>query len=120
MPRAHQAGLSRRSLAGVDYLKVYDVMDLVDLVANSSSSLPSYMSPTAPDNTLPLSKDPDGIFLSPCSSLKSPRFCGNRSRCECRKRIFMLMLHPSSFKFDNMNSTSSTWSSDLFCRGNYS
>ncbi|GFU43318.1 hypothetical protein TNCV_3768591 [Trichonephila clavipes] len=34
----------------------------VDLVANSSSSLPSYVSPTAPDNALPLSEDPDGIF----------------------------------------------------------
>ncbi|GFW60396.1 hypothetical protein TNCV_942631 [Trichonephila clavipes] len=30
----------------------------VDLVANCSSSLPSYVSPTA----LPLSEDPDGIF----------------------------------------------------------
>ncbi|GFV11761.1 hypothetical protein TNCV_977501 [Trichonephila clavipes] len=34
----------------------------IDLVANFSSSLPSYMSPTAPDNALPLSEDPDGIF----------------------------------------------------------
>ncbi|GFT62608.1 uncharacterized protein TNCV_3095711 [Trichonephila clavipes] len=34
----------------------------VDLVANSSSSLSSYASPTAPDYALPLSEDPDGIF----------------------------------------------------------
>ncbi|GFU67577.1 DDE_3 domain-containing protein [Trichonephila clavipes] len=34
----------------------------VDLVANSSSSLSSYASPNAPDNALPLSEDPDGIF----------------------------------------------------------
>ncbi|GFV39776.1 hypothetical protein TNCV_4320741 [Trichonephila clavipes] len=29
MPRAHQAGFSRRSLAGVGFLKVFEVMDLV-------------------------------------------------------------------------------------------
>ncbi|GBP08103.1 hypothetical protein EVAR_2904_1 [Eumeta japonica] len=34
----------------------------VDFVANPSSSLPSYVSLTAPDNGLPLSEDPDGIF----------------------------------------------------------
>ncbi|GFS68731.1 hypothetical protein TNCV_1959341 [Trichonephila clavipes] len=34
----------------------------VDLVANSSSSLPSYVSHTTPDNALSLSEDPDGIF----------------------------------------------------------
>ncbi|GFS93018.1 hypothetical protein TNCV_532271 [Trichonephila clavipes] len=34
----------------------------VDLVANSSNSLSSYTSPTTPDNALPLSQDPDGIF----------------------------------------------------------
>ncbi|GFX14264.1 hypothetical protein TNCV_1767581 [Trichonephila clavipes] len=49
-----------------------------------------------------------------CSSLKSPSFWGNRSKCECRRWIFMLMLHPSSFKFDSIDSTSSTWSSDIF------
>lgn len=47
--------------------------------------------------------------VSPCSSLKSPRYCGNPPKCECRKWIFMLMLHPISGKFDSML----IWSSDL-------
>ncbi|GFV36338.1 hypothetical protein TNCV_2233851 [Trichonephila clavipes] len=34
----------------------------VDLVANCSSSLPSYVISIAPDNALPLSEDPDGIL----------------------------------------------------------
>ncbi|GFX04556.1 hypothetical protein TNCV_900841 [Trichonephila clavipes] len=41
---------------------LYEVDFQVDLVANSSSSLPSYVSPTTPDNALPLSEDPDRIF----------------------------------------------------------
>ncbi|GFU91698.1 hypothetical protein TNCV_3579501 [Trichonephila clavipes] len=36
--------------------------NFVDLVENSSSSLSSYVSPTSPDNALPLTEDPDGNF----------------------------------------------------------
>ena len=45
--------------------------------------------------------------LSPCSSLTSPRFSGKKSKCDSRKWIFRLTLHPTVLYEVNRSCTTS-------------